>query len=101
MLDQMQTVLPLLSALLAHPEFVEGVQTAQQYFVDDYGEAPLSEEQMIEEVEINLSRRVVANTKRFCAMTGTELPSYLCDLGYVLGTIGKGLTYTLPATHEA
>ncbi|MBA2286046.1 MAG: hypothetical protein H0W02_11220 [Ktedonobacteraceae bacterium] len=47
-----------LSALLAHPEFQRGLAGAQEDFSSDYKAAPLTEEEMVNEVEMNLTRRV-------------------------------------------
>lgn len=48
MLEQMQvsttTIVPLLSILLEHPEFQQGLALAQECFSDSYEDAPLSEE---------------------------------------------------------
>jgi len=51
MFDQMQvtTVVPSLSALLAHPEFQQGLADGPERFLDSYEDAPLTEEEMIEE----------------------------------------------------
>jgi hypothetical protein len=88
------TIVPLLSALLAHPDFAEGVRMANEWFFDHYDEeAPLSEEDMIEQVETNLSRRVTERGKQIDRVMGWESLSYLHHLGYVLGTIDKGLSY--------
>lgn len=48
---------------------------------------------MIEEVEINLSRRVTEHGKIVCCAMGWEPLSYLCNFGVVVGIIDKGLTY--------
>jgi hypothetical protein len=59
----------------------------------------VGEEQMIEEVDMNLSRRAMENDKRFCARLGEELIPYLYHLGSVVGTIGKRLTFMGDSTH--
>ncbi len=97
MLDQMQvtTVIPSLSALLAHPEFQQGLADGRsERFLDSYEDAPLTEEEMIEEVEGNLSRRAIEREKKLCRMYGWEPSSYLYTLGCVIGIIDQGLTYT-------
>ena len=96
MLDQMQVtaVAPFLSALLEHPEFQKGLAVGHEFFFDSYEEAPLTEEEMIEEVKGNLSRRATARNKEIARLTGDEPPSYLYNLGYVIGVIDKGLAYT-------
>lgn len=88
------TLLPLLSALLAHPEFAEGVRAAHESFFDSYDEAPLSEEEMVDEVEMNLSRRVTERSKQLLLLLGGPPSSYFYNLGYTFGTIDKGLTCT-------
>jgi hypothetical protein len=95
MLDQMQeeSVMPLLSALLAHPEFQAGVCEGQEVFEESYEPAPLTEEEMIEEVEMNLSQRVTERSRAVCQYHGWDPSSYLYNLGVVIGTIGKGLSY--------
>jgi len=95
MLDQMQvtTVVPSLSALLAHPEFQKGLAFGRECFFDSYEKAPLAEKEMIEEVEGNLNRRVVERDKKIARATGDEPPSYFYNLGYVIGIIDQGLTY--------
>ena len=94
-LDHMQatTALHPLAALLAHPKFQQGLAFAQEEFLSEYEEAPLSEEEMIEEVEMNLSRRVTERCKQLSRFDGSEPSSYLHNLGYVLGIINRGLTY--------
>jgi len=62
-------------------------------FFDSYEEAPLTEEEMIDEVEGNLNRRVTARDKKIARATGDEPPSYFYNLGYVIGIIDQGLTY--------
>ncbi len=96
MLDQMQvtTVVPSLSALLAHPEFQQGLADGHEFFSDFYEDAPLSEDEMIEEVEGNLSRRATEREKKICRMYGWEPSSYFYGLGCVVGIIDQGLTYT-------
>ncbi len=96
MFDQMQvtTVVPSLSALLAHPEFQQGLADGPERFLDSYEDAPLTEEEMIEEVEGNLSRRATEREKKICRLYGWEPSSYLYGLGCVIGIIDQGLTYT-------
>ncbi|MBV8823056.1 MAG: hypothetical protein JO125_09410 [Chloroflexi bacterium] len=95
MSDQMhdQPVVPVLHALLAHPEFQAGLALAQEVFCEYYEEAPLTEEEMLEEVEGNLSRRVTTRDKQISHALGDEPPSYLVNLGCVIGIINQGLTY--------
>jgi hypothetical protein len=91
---QVTAVVPSLSALLAHPEFQKGLAVGHEFFFDSYEEAPLTEEEMIEEVEWNLSRHIVARGKKIARLIGDEPPSCFYNLGYVIGTIEQGLTYT-------
>ena len=88
------TNIPSLSALLAHPEFQEGLAVGHEFFFDSYDEALLTQDEMIEEVKGNLSRRIIARNKEIARLTGDEPPSYLYNLGYVVGVIDQGLTYT-------
>ena len=91
---QVTAVVPSLSALLAHPEFQKGLAVGHEFFFDSYEEAPLTEEEMVEEVEGNLSRRIVARDKKLARIMGERPSSYFYNLGYVIGTIEQGLTYT-------
>ena len=81
----------MLSALLAHPEFQRGLANAHKEFLGDYEAAPLTEDEMIEEVEMNLSRHMTERCKK---SWGEGSSSYLFNLGFVVGTIAKGLSYT-------
>lgn len=87
-----------LSALLTHPDFVQGTSLAQECFLEKYAPAPLTENEMVEEVEQSLSRavrqrsEVVSNA--ISQMFGDPPPSYIHALGFVFGTINEGLTYT-------
>lgn len=92
--DQEHTLMSMLSTLCAHPEFMQGVRDCQDYYFDLYDEAPLTEEEMIWEVETNLSRVTAEADKQTAARFGDKAPSYLEKLGWVIGTIAKGLTYT-------
>jgi hypothetical protein len=85
MLDQMQVSTPVvsLSVLLEHPEFQQGLADAREQFLGDYEPAPLTEEEMIEEVEMNLSRRVTDRSKKLCRLYADEPSSYFYNLGYV------------------
>ncbi len=94
--DQMQvtTVVPLLSALLENPEFQRGLAIGHEFFDESYEEAPLTEDEIIKEVEGNLNRRMVEQDKKIARVMGDEPTSYFYNLGFVMGTIDKGLTYT-------
>jgi hypothetical protein len=94
------SLLSMLSTLFAHPEFVQGVRDCQEYYFDLYDEVPLTEEEMFKAVEINLSRRTAKVDQQTTAILGGEAPSYLEKLGWVIGTIAKGLTYA-EAQHSA
>ncbi len=83
----------LLADLLAHPEFARGVREAQEYFCDSYEEAPLTEKEMLDEVEQNVSRRITQREQNRAQITGVEPSPYLLQLGWVVGTIAKGLSY--------
>jgi hypothetical protein len=95
MSDQMQDppAVPVLSALLAHPEFQAGLALAQECFFDSYEEVPLTEEEMLDEVEMNLSRRITERGKKIARLMGWPPSCYLRDLGCVMGIINQGLTY--------
>lgn len=82
-----------LAALLAHPEFQQGLALAQEVFLDEYEEAPLSEEEMMEQVETNLSQQATERDRASCRLFGDEPSSYFYGLGYVLGIINQGLGY--------
>jgi hypothetical protein len=83
----------LLSALLVHPSFVQGVYDCQDFYFDGFEQAPLTEQEMIEEVEGNLSRVMTERDQQWTLVTGVQAPSYIDKLGWVIGTIAKGLTY--------
>ena len=91
---QVTAVVPFLSALLEHPEFQRGLAHAQEEFLESYEPAPLTLDEMIEEVEMNLSRRVTERSKHISLIYGEKPSSYLFNLGYTVGIINKGLTYT-------
>jgi transcriptional regulator with XRE-family HTH domain len=86
-------VVPVLSALLEHPEFQAGLALAQEMFLECHEEASLMEDEMIEEVERSLRRRITERDKKIARVMGWEVLSYLHALGFVFGTINHGLTY--------
>ena len=91
--DLMQPATPSvahLSALLAHPDFRLELEIGQETFLEEYLPGPLTEEEMIEEVEQSLSRRAIVDEK---ALFNGETESLFYLLGFVVGTIDKGLTY--------
>ena len=100
MLDQLNhmqetPIVAMLAALLEHPQFRQGLRDGYgEAFDTNYEPAPLTEDEMIDEVELNLSRRVQENCKIHKLVYGVELPPFLYDLGCVLGVISKGLSYT-------
>ena len=84
----------LLSALLAHPDFQCGVAYGQAFFAEEYASAPLTEEEMIEEVEVNLTRHITEQSRFVERVLFGGVPTpYLTHLGFVVGTIAKGLSY--------
>ncbi len=90
----MQIVTPSLTALLEHPDFQRGVADAEECFEEEY-KGTLTEEQMITEVEVNLTRAATEQNKEWFAETfGSAPPSYIRTLGFVFGTINQGLAYT-------
>jgi len=95
MLAQMQgtTILPSLAALLEHPDFQAGIADAQKYFFEEHEAAPLTLDEMIDEVEMSLSRRITQTNKIACRVFGDQPLSYIHHLGFVFGTINEGLTY--------
>ncbi|MEO8972502.1 MAG: hypothetical protein ABI406_12980 [Ktedonobacteraceae bacterium] len=92
MLDQMQaeTIVPSLSTLLKYPAFQAGLYDAPEVYADN-DEALSSETTMMVVVERNLTRRARERDRRASQATGTEPPSYLYQLGLVLGLINEGL----------
>ncbi len=94
-LNQMQIITPVpsLATLLAHPEFQRGLADAQATFLNDYEPAPLTEEEMIEDVEERLSRDGFELDKICCQVSGVEPYTYLYQLGLTVGTIEQGLRY--------
>jgi hypothetical protein len=95
MLDQMQvsTIIPPLSALLAHPDFRGGLADGHTWFDESYDPVPLTEEEMIDEVEMNLTRSVQERTRKPCRLYRVDSHPYLYHLGYVLATIDEGLRH--------
>jgi len=97
MSDQMHPTppaVPVLSALCEQAEFQRGLTEAKETFLEDYDPAPLSEEEMITEVELELSRRMTERAKLLARLDeGWPCSSYLYHLGYVVGIINEGLTY--------
>ena len=95
MFNQMQVVpsVSSLAALLHHPDFQRGLADAQECFLERYEPAPLTEDQMIEEVRVELTRRAMEHDKRVLEKYGCKLPSYLYCLAFVVWTIDEGLTY--------
>jgi transcriptional regulator with XRE-family HTH domain len=91
---QAPDVVAMLTALVEQPEVQRGLLMAREFFLDSYGPAPLIEEDMIYEVETNLSRRAHERQKAANRVLGEKASSsYLCDLGCVLGMIGQGFVY--------
>src|SRR6266568_5393128 len=91
--DAGTTTLHSLSALLEHPEFQRGLAEADEAFLEAYEPAPLTEEEMVEEIEMNIGRWVTERAKILDRVYGYPPSSYLCNLGFVVGMINKGLTY--------
>jgi len=74
--------------LLEHPEFRAGMSDARERFLEEYEPAPLTLDQMINEVEISIGRCPTEQNKVI-----SDCPSYIYWLGYVYGTINEGLIY--------
>jgi len=84
-----------LSVLFEHPDFQRGFTDGHAEFLDSYEPEPLTEEEMIEEVEMNLSRRITERCQKIYQSEGWQRQAgyYLYNLGFVVGTIDQGLTY--------
>ena len=80
----------MLDRLLNHPDFRSGVRLAQEVFLDHHDPTPLTLEQMVNEVEENLSRAIAEQSKEVTEALGVG-PSYFYHLGFVFGTINEGL----------
>lgn len=91
---QVTLIIETLSTLSSHPDFQAGLRDAEEQFLEDYDAAPLSEDEMIEKVEGNLSRSVIERCRKMADVFGMTPPSYLYNLGFVFGTINEGLTYS-------
>lgn len=89
---QATATIPSLATLLQHPDFQAGVAEAEEGFDKNHG-STLNEDEMIDEVETNLTRAIVDRSRLVAASLGEQHPSYIHHLGFVLGTINKGLTY--------
>lgn len=65
------------------------------YKMQYYEPAPLSTEEMIDEVEMNIGRRAIKRGQQRCRAHGEEWNSstYFYHLCFVVGTINEGLTY--------
>ncbi len=83
-----------LSALVAHPDFLQGASLAQDSFLDFYAPAPLDPDEMITEVEDNLGRVTTKQSREATRALGGQPFSYIHALGFVFGTINEGLTYS-------
>jgi hypothetical protein len=90
---QVATIIPSLTALLEHPEFQQGLEAAHEEFLGDYEPTSLTENEMIDIVETNLSRRITERDRVISRIDGASY-SYLYNLGYTFGIINEGLTYT-------
>ena len=55
--------------------------------------SPLTEEEMIDDVEEWISRDGFELDKTVCQVTGSEPHTYLYNLGLTVGTIDQGLRY--------
>lgn len=87
------SLMSMLSTLLAHPEFARGLMSAHASFLEAFEPAPLTQDEMIEEVEEYLSRESMELDGLVREMTEQEPVSFYYNLGMVVGTIAKGLTY--------
>lgn len=90
---QAPALVEMLTTLIEHPDVQRGLLMAQEYFLDEYEPAPLTQEEMLNEVETSLSRRAWERGKAIERVLGGKPSSYLCNLGCVLGMIGRGLIY--------
>lgn len=89
-----------LPALLNDSHFLQGVRNAQHCFLECYAPAPLTLDEMVEEVEQNVGRGYQTSKQHWADLA--EMPPYISYLGFVFGTINEGLTYTTPsAQYEA
>lgn len=84
----MHLVIPSLTALESHPDFRQGLIDAQEQFLSEFQPIPLSEDEMVKEVEMSIGHRAVEENKKIDG----ALP-YFYWLGYVYGTINEGLAY--------
>lgn len=82
------SLMSMLSALLAHPEFQEGLVDGQEDFESSYEPAPLTEEEMVDEVEMDLSRAVTERCKKLSQLEGLDPPSRTST---ILGVSYSGL----------
>ena len=86
-----------LFALLAHPDFQEGMAFGREAYYDITYEGMLTEEQMMCLVEEELSRRVCQREARQAQVLHLEPVPYLMRLGMVMGVISESLA---PSTEE-
>jgi hypothetical protein len=84
--DQVQItiIIETLSELSAHPDFQAGLRDAEAQFLESHDAAPLTEDEMMEEVESNLRRSVMQQCRKVARIYGYTAPSYLYQLGFLL-----------------
>jgi len=90
---QVTIIIETLEELSAHPDFQAGLRDVQTFFLESHEAAPLTENEMMDEVETNLCRSVVEHSRTVISSFGEFPPSYLYSLRFVFGTINEGLTY--------
>ena len=81
---------PALAALFEHPDFQEGVKWGKETYYDMGHEGMLTEAEMVDVVEENLSRCALREGARFDQAMELAPDSYLVRLGIVVSVIAEG-----------
>lgn len=91
-----QPFLPVLTTLLDHPEFQEGLQEGMATFVEGMFEEDFekawTKDDIIEFVDSELSKAVYRRSQRVGQAFGWSMPSYLMHLGYTMSYLALMLS---------
>lgn len=88
-----EQVTQVLVGIVEHPDFRDGLVNGWEAFIEEFLPEVLTEEEMVDEIEHNLTWRAINNDNRACQALGWEPPSFLHGLGWVVGIISRSLTY--------
>lgn len=82
-----------LQALLNQRDFQVGMALGYTYFSEDHEERALTEEEIVEEIDNSVSPYALEVTNRADRALGLAQKHILQHLGFVIGTIARGLAY--------